>query len=507
MIHPSGVWCIIAIVMGAATPAHAQTASGEVRIGDRAVFTIRAPLGTISPAERAAIVSDRLQRILDDPAITPEKIIVEDHKVIAIVKANDFPLLEVTSADADSASSQPSALAEEWAMLIRQSFRMNRSRTFETRLLGKMLLGLLYPIGLIVAFRVTRGLFKRATNHVLHSDTPRLQTLHLKGVKVLSARRLRVGIAYSLGFAKYVIYGLIGYIFIVLMFSNFPQTQAYSWLMLEYLTAPLMTFAVGLIQNLPRIGAMLLVILGVRFTFKLTGAFADQVRTGKLTLEPFLASDMAWVGASIVKACILFTALLVIALMFPDEGRYLVLAVLALAAIAVISAVIPAASNIAAGFMITYMRLFKIRDVVTIARFTGYVVEKTLLYTKLADEKGDEIIIPNRQILNNVVVNSGFSTVRSFRLYLTTPRETAPGPMESVVRQAIAATPGVGPITQEGLHARTDDETTVWEARIPLLDATQAHQTKAALYRRIMESCGETGINLQRIDIEEQSQG
>jgi small-conductance mechanosensitive channel len=498
--------CLLLAVGGMAPASFAQGDAATVRMGDRPLFVIRAPLGTISPAERARITNERLQQLLEDPAMGAEQIAAVDYEVLAVIKAGDRPLIDVTAADADSAASQPRLLAEEWAERIRQAFRASRSETYESRLLAKILLGILYPVALIALLRLTAFGFRRLTLRFLHPVHQKTRAVRLKGVDVVSARRLRVMTVRTLLLARYLVYGLICYVFVLLMFSNFPQTKAYSERMLSYLTDPLATFMAGVASNLPRIGAILLIVLGVRFAFRLTEALANQVRAGTITFEPYLAPDMATMGAAVIKMTILFIGVLLIALMFPGEGRYLIFAALLLIALAVMSAFIPAATNMATGFMIVYMRLFRVGDTVTIGQFSGEIVEKTLLYVRLADKEGNEIIIPNRHVLSGPVVNHGPAAVHAFRLQLTTPPDVSSALMETLFLEAVVETPGITPVPPDALHARRDDDVTVWEAVLPLRDTAQASKIKASLYHRIMAFCGECGVRLLRIDIDEQSE-
>jgi small-conductance mechanosensitive channel len=62
-------------------------------------------------------------------------------------------------------------------------------------------------------------------------------------------------------------------------------------------------------------------------------------------------------------------------------------------------------SNIIAGLVITYMRLFKIGDRVKIGEVVGDVIEKTLLVTRVRTIKNEIISIPNSSIMNSHTLN------------------------------------------------------------------------------------------------------
>jgi small-conductance mechanosensitive channel len=62
-------------------------------------------------------------------------------------------------------------------------------------------------------------------------------------------------------------------------------------------------------------------------------------------------------------------------------------------------------ANVISGLSLTYMKLYRIGDVVTIADIRGVVVERSTLVTRLRTPKNVEISIPNSMIINNHIIN------------------------------------------------------------------------------------------------------
>lgn len=489
------------------SPSFAQSDSAFVRVGEQKLFAIQAPLGTITPEDRAQLINEHLKQFLDNPKSRSEQIIVIDYTLLAIIKAGTTPLVEVTAADADSARSQPKVLADEWAEQLRDAFKARREESYESQLLTRIFLGILYPVAFVAILRLVAYAFKRLANRILHPLGAQRRTVRVQGVEVVSPRRVRVMIVRTLAMGRYLVYGLATYLFVLLMLANFPQTHAYSQMMIAYLTDPWIFLVKTLARNLPRIGGMIFIVFGIRFSFRIIDTIAEQARAGMIKLEPYLAPDMAPLGAFAVKAFILFLGMLLMAFVFPGEGRYFVYAILLLMVVSLLIASVPVASNLTAGFMTVYMRLFQVGDTLTIGGHTGEIVEKTLLSVKLVDHDGNEIIIPNRHVLGGPIINRGPSTVHAFHLLLTTPRDVSHSLMETLLLESTLEIPGVRPLLPDSLKARPDHEVIRWEATVPLRDISQANRAKADLYHRIMESCGECGIKLLLIDIEEQREG
>src|SRR5690606_6410876 len=62
-------------------------------------------------------------------------------------------------------------------------------------------------------------------------------------------------------------------------------------------------------------------------------------------------------------------------------------------------------ANIISGIVLTYMRPFKVGDMVRIADTIGEVVEKNFLVTRVRSIKNIEITIPNSMVLGSHIIN------------------------------------------------------------------------------------------------------
>ena len=72
-----------------------------------------------------------------------------------------------------------------------------------------------------------------------------------------------------------------------------------------------------------------------------------------------------------------------------------------------------AIGNIVAGFVITYMRPFKVGDHINIGNVTGDVVEKSPIVTRIRTHKQEIVTIPNSTILSASVTNYSISAIES----------------------------------------------------------------------------------------------
>ena len=147
------------LALGLLIPAAGQQLfPAAVTVGDHVVLTLRAAVGSFSPADRAAIVNARIQRVLNEPEFRPSELALRRSPDGSLLLAlPDLSLLEVSEADAAAAGTSQQALAEEWRLRLRdalteaQSLGPRPEKGHEVSFLPLLLVSLLaflIPLGL-----------------------------------------------------------------------------------------------------------------------------------------------------------------------------------------------------------------------------------------------------------------------------------------------------------------------------------------------------------------------
>lgn len=114
------VWLGLSATAPRAAPPDPQQQPGLVRVGGRTAFVIEEPVGAISPQERAAIVNERVQRILGASELDPQRMEVRRLGDGApTVALGDLLIVSVTPADAAANGTTPERLADRWAARLR----------------------------------------------------------------------------------------------------------------------------------------------------------------------------------------------------------------------------------------------------------------------------------------------------------------------------------------------------------------------------------------------------
>lgn len=92
--------------------------AGRVVVDDQELLILAAPIGGFSGYERALIVADRLNRLLQAGAKAKDLVISESDGM-PVIKVQDRVLVSITAADGQLLNESPQRLAAQWADNIR----------------------------------------------------------------------------------------------------------------------------------------------------------------------------------------------------------------------------------------------------------------------------------------------------------------------------------------------------------------------------------------------------
>jgi small conductance mechanosensitive channel len=168
--------------------------------------------------------------------------------------------------------------------------------------------------------------------------------------------------------------------------------------------------------------AIVILIIGTLLNRLLLRMFTKGMDKGRFdkTLNTFLKNLLR----------ILLTAIvIVIALTVLGIPMTSIIAVIGSAGIAVGLAMKDSLSNIAAGILVLYGKVFKVGDYVEIGGSGGTVAEIGIVYTKLTAPDGRDIFFPNTTVSSSLVVNFNSQKLRrleyNIRLDYSVPTKTA----------------------------------------------------------------------------------
>jgi len=173
-----------------------------------------------------------------------------------------------------------------------------------------------------------------------------------------------------------------------------------------------------------------------------------------------------------------------------------IIAVLGAASLAIGLAMQGTLSNVAAGVLLLVLRPYRVGDVVTIGDATGAVQRLDLFTTQMTDADNVKIVVPNSQVLGDVILNISGQVTRRVAIDFTVSYSADLNEAREVIRATAAA------------HGKVLGDTPVWTGVTGLLDSAvqitlHAHvlsgdwwQTRADLFQMVKEALDQAGIEI-----------
>lgn len=151
-------------------------------------------------------------------------------------------------------------------------------------------------------------------------------------------------------------------------------------------------------------------------------------------------------------------------------------------------------SNYGAGFVIILTRMFKVGDTISVQGCSGLVKEITLATTQLVAQDGEDIVIPNKHVVGEILRNSYASRLVEGRIgiaYSDDPEQAI-----GVITEVLRTMPDVGdePAQQVGIERFGDWSIDInYRFWVP----TQAFfETRYAVNLAIFKAFGEAGLTI-----------
>lgn len=194
------------------------------------------------------------------------------------------------------------------------------------------------------------------------------------------------------------------FISLPLLFSIFPETEKFTWNMINYVWSPLRDMVISFVRYFPNIVKIIVIIYVVRWVLKGLHHLSDEISVGHLKIDRFY-QDWAEPTYHIIRIFIIAFTVVVIWPLLPgsESGVFKGVSIFVAALFSLGSTT--TIGNLISGIIITYMRPFLVGDYVRIGDQEGEVIEKNAFITRLKDIKGNVVTVPNNSILSQQTIN------------------------------------------------------------------------------------------------------
>lgn len=383
-----------------------KTAKGSpVTLLEDTLFLVYIRIGSFNPQERAAAITGKVRRLYDDSFFNPDSLqLVTMEGSIDIVYKGELVLMSVTETDALFAGSSQQQLSAGYLATIRDHIiKAQKANSWANWLRRLGFVALIMAAIALVIWAINR-LFRMLAGRLVRKKDKYFNGLHLRYFKLFNPGQHLRFVLRLLSLAKLIVIMLTLYLSLPLLFSIFPQTEEYTYTLINWILSPAKSVLQGILHYLPKLFTILIVYLFTRYAIKVVRYLANGIQKGQMNIKGFY-SDWAQPTYNIIRFLLYALMLVIIFPYLPGSGSPAFQGVSVFLGILFSLGSSSAISNIVAGLVITYMRPFRLGDRVQIGEITGDVVEKSLLVTRIRTIKNEEVTVPNASVLSNHTTN------------------------------------------------------------------------------------------------------
>lgn len=368
------------------------------------LFYIKNKLGSLSAAERSLRTSAKVEALAEDLLFVADSLGTEKDSTFIDIVYKGAALLSLSNADADSVKMDKEVMAKAYQEIILNNINTYKKETDLTELLKRAGLGLLivFILGMCIFFlNRYSNRFNAWLRVKLHQ---KISGLKIKNYELISSKDELILIRKVLNLVKIFVIFILVYLTLPIVFRLFPWTKPWSDSLIGFVLNPLKNIFSGIIDFIPDLITIAVIIFVFHYIKKIIKFLAYEIEAEKLKINGFY-SDWAKPTFNIVRLVLNAFMIVVIWPFIPGSDSGIFKGVSVFLGLLISFGSSSAISNGVAGMVITYMRPFKLGDIVKIGDVTGAVHEKSLLVTRVLTFKNEVITIPNSAILSGNTVN------------------------------------------------------------------------------------------------------
>ncbi len=316
-------------------------------------------------------------------------------------------ILTVNEWDALWENQKPEILLQLWKKRIEGGILKYKNEMGTSHLLLRIL-----KLSFVILFFVLLlWLIHFLSNYLqYHLINKRLQ--FSKNVKVSNTALVgRIGIRvlrYLANVLQYLLSIITIFFIIPMVFSFFPNSKPFADQIIDYIEKPFYQIIYGFINFLPNLFTIVVVIVVTRFFLRMVRFLAEAIEDEDILIKGFYP-EWAIPTYNLFKILTYIFTLIAIFPYLPGSNSPFFQGISVFVGLLISFGSSSAISNLIAGIILTYMRPFKIGDLIKIGDISGYVQEKSLWSVKIKTIKNEIIGISNVNVLNQNILNYSLS--------------------------------------------------------------------------------------------------
>ncbi len=488
---------------GQETPLETLGEVFPVMLDNQELFTIRQGIGSFSAQERAKSITDRIEKIADDDALSPEdltiKIDPEDKNPSIIL--GDTVIATITSKDAKLQAVSQEVLAERALAKIKAAIVRYRQERQPDNLLKDAVLTVSATLATVLIFWVIIFISSRVFPQIQRLITSLVPGVVFQNFEIISSQTIGIFSLRVLQFIRTLIILTILYFYLTFVLRLFPWTRKFGDGFLQYFFSALEVVSQEIAKYLPSIFIILLIIFITHYLLRAIKPFFTGLERENLVINGFYP-DWAKPTYNLLSLLIIALAIVIAFPYLPGFNSPAFQGVSVFLGVLFSLGSTSAIANVVGGIILIYTRSFQLGDKISIGDVIGDVIEKGLLVTRIRTPANRIITIPNSSLLNTNVINFSVSQ-REFKQPLILQTTVTLGydlpwrKVHATLKEAALATQFI--VSEPPpfvLQTSLDDFYVSYQ-----LNAYTDHPSKmvyiySELHQNIQDKCNEVGIEI-----------
>ncbi len=386
---------------------------------DDTLFVIHGKLGSFSAHDRALAVSERIKKLPGGTLFSDSTLKIVAAETTVDVMHGETIIVSISENDARRNNMTKEELAENYRMIISDAVLIYKHETNILTLAKEIGLATIVLTIFGVLLYYCGKLFKWTGRKITEQEGKKIAGVKIKNAMLFDAKRQISAILWLNTLLKWFIIILLTYATLPLVFSFFPWTQNFAETLYGYILNPLQKIVHSIWHYLPNLFTIVILFLVFRYAIKGLHFLKTEIESGKVHLSGFYPD---WANPTFqILRIILYAFMFVLIFPYiPGSDSPVFQGVSVFLGFLFTFGSAGSLSNIIAGTVLTYMRLFKIGDRVKIGDVVGDVVEKSMLVTRVRTIKNEIVSIPNSTIMSSHTINYNYETEMGQGLILNT---------------------------------------------------------------------------------------
>lgn len=469
-------------------------AGAPVLFQGKPLFEVRVARAGNTAEERAQLATERLDKIARNPLLGPGSVQVTEVDGRLDISAGGQFIAAVTDADARAENRSKDELAAEQARLIREAIRAFReswsTRRFVTGIAWAALYTLLLAALLYAIARLSRSASERLA---------RWKSLRIQQAEILSTARLSSIYTYLIAMLRTVLYAVAAGVYLTTIFSLFPFTEDWAAIILRTAGHALRTVGSGVAAAIPDLAFVAIAVVIARYLLRMLRFFFVQIRKQNIVLRDF-HPEWAIPTYKLVRILVIAVAAVAIFPYLPGAKSPAFQGISVFIGVLISLGSSSAVANAIAGVILTYMRSLRVGDFVRVGDQEGFVVESSMLVTRLRSIKNVIVTIPNSLILSSHVSNFSSLAADGGLILHTTVTIGYDAPWRQVHELLIAAARATPEILDEPapfvFQTALNDFNVSYEINAYTGRSDLMKETYSALHRNIQDQFNAAGVEI-----------